>query len=156
MAHEGSLCLINSYSFQTPEAWTTEDEYRSLCYMRPLAIWAMQWALTRTNQPQPEPKPDVKEDGLFRYQAGFSRVANLLKVQEEEDSRSLLQIIFDYTCKRMLWKWLCFILLCFKDCNVVLRFGKVIFLWATWSRIGPICLIIRTILLWYMILHKRW
>ncbi|KAA8546212.1 hypothetical protein F0562_003049 [Nyssa sinensis] len=35
------------YSFQTPEGWNTDDEYRSLCYMRPLTIWAMQWALSK-------------------------------------------------------------------------------------------------------------
>ncbi|GJN39870.1 hypothetical protein PR202_gb29018 [Eleusine coracana subsp. coracana] len=33
------------YAFQTPEAWTAEGGYRSLHYMRPLAIWALQWAL---------------------------------------------------------------------------------------------------------------
>ncbi|RLM62313.1 non-lysosomal glucosylceramidase-like [Panicum miliaceum] len=34
------------YAFQTPEAWTEEGGYRSLHYMRPLSIWAMQWALS--------------------------------------------------------------------------------------------------------------
>lgn len=34
------------YWFQTPEGWTTDGHYRSLIYMRPLAIWAMQWALS--------------------------------------------------------------------------------------------------------------
>ncbi|KAE8781203.1 Non-lysosomal glucosylceramidase [Hordeum vulgare] len=34
------------YWFQTPEGWTTDGHYRSLVYMRPLAIWAMQWALS--------------------------------------------------------------------------------------------------------------
>ncbi len=33
------------YWFQTPEAWNSKGNYRSLAYMRPLAIWAMQWAL---------------------------------------------------------------------------------------------------------------
>ncbi|XP_051118072.1 uncharacterized protein LOC127242544 isoform X2 [Andrographis paniculata] len=33
------------YSFQTPEGWTTNGNFRSLIYMRPLAIWAMQRAL---------------------------------------------------------------------------------------------------------------
>uniref|UniRef100_A0A0D3HEN1 Non-lysosomal glucosylceramidase n=1 Tax=Oryza barthii TaxID=65489 RepID=A0A0D3HEN1_9ORYZ len=32
------------YWFQTPEGWTIDGHYRSLIYMRPLAIWAMQWA----------------------------------------------------------------------------------------------------------------
>ena len=35
------------YWFQTPEAWTIAGEHRSLAYMRPLAIWAMQWAWER-------------------------------------------------------------------------------------------------------------
>ncbi|KAL5990442.1 hypothetical protein ACLOJK_011342 [Asimina triloba] len=34
------------YWFQTPEGWTMDGHYRSLLYMRPLAIWAMQWALS--------------------------------------------------------------------------------------------------------------
>ncbi|XP_054803001.1 uncharacterized protein LOC129306418 isoform X1 [Prosopis cineraria] len=91
------------YSFQTPEAWTTKDEYRSLCYMRPLAIWAMQWALSRTKQMHYDGKSDEKENALSRYHDdGFSRVAHLLKVKEEPSPRSLFQVIFDYTCKRML------------------------------------------------------
>jgi non-lysosomal glucosylceramidase len=32
------------YWFQTPEAWNEDGDYRSLAYMRPLAIWAIQWA----------------------------------------------------------------------------------------------------------------
>lgn len=48
------------YWFQTPEAWTVDGHYRSLIYMRPLAIWAIQWALS-------SPKihfgaPDAKTD----------------------------------------------------------------------------------------------
>ncbi|KAG5024118.1 hypothetical protein JHK85_020460 [Glycine max] len=90
------------YSFQTPEAWTTKDEYRSLCYMRPLAIWAMQWELSRAKHIQHESKSDMKEkDMLSRYHDGFSKVARLLKVKEETDSRSLFQVIYDFTCKRM-------------------------------------------------------
>jgi non-lysosomal glucosylceramidase len=34
------------YSFQTPEGWTMDGHFRSLIYMRPLAIWGMQWALS--------------------------------------------------------------------------------------------------------------
>ncbi|CAK9141461.1 unnamed protein product [Ilex paraguariensis] len=34
------------YSFQTPEAWTIDGHFRSLLYMRPLAIWGMQCALS--------------------------------------------------------------------------------------------------------------
>jgi non-lysosomal glucosylceramidase len=35
------------YWFATPEAWNVVGDYRSLAYMRPLAIWAMQWAWER-------------------------------------------------------------------------------------------------------------
>ncbi|MEE8566999.1 MAG: glycoside hydrolase family 116 protein, partial [Anaerolineales bacterium] len=35
------------YWFQTPEAWDKNGNYRSLAYMRPLAIWAIQWAWER-------------------------------------------------------------------------------------------------------------
>ena len=31
--------------FQTPEAFVANGNFRSLAYMRPLSIWAMQWAL---------------------------------------------------------------------------------------------------------------
>ncbi len=32
------------YWFQTPEAWKVDGNYRAIAYMRPLAIWAMQFA----------------------------------------------------------------------------------------------------------------
>jgi non-lysosomal glucosylceramidase len=35
------------YWFQTPEAWKGDGNYRALAYMRPLAVWAMEWARTR-------------------------------------------------------------------------------------------------------------
>ncbi|XP_027330860.1 non-lysosomal glucosylceramidase isoform X2 [Abrus precatorius] len=89
------------YSFQTPEAWSTNDEYRSLCYMRPLAIWAMQWELSRAKHTPHERKSDIKEDILSRCHDGFLKVAHLLKVKEETASRSLFQVIYDFTCKRL-------------------------------------------------------
>jgi non-lysosomal glucosylceramidase len=39
------------YWFQTPEAWNEKGNYRSLAYMRPLAIWAIQWAWERKKVP---------------------------------------------------------------------------------------------------------
>ncbi|XP_050400246.1 non-lysosomal glucosylceramidase isoform X1 [Patella vulgata] len=33
--------------FQTPEAYTSTKGYRSLGYMRPLSVWAIQWAIER-------------------------------------------------------------------------------------------------------------
>ena len=41
--------LIDRYWFQTPEGWTVNGHFRSLAYMRPLAIWAMQHALNMRN-----------------------------------------------------------------------------------------------------------
>eukprot|EP00624_Nannochloropsis_granulata_P005837 evm.model.NODE_4170_length_6426_cov_20.221910.4 len=35
------------YWFATPEAWDSKGHFRSLGYMRPLCVWAMQWALTK-------------------------------------------------------------------------------------------------------------
>ncbi|CAK9147309.1 unnamed protein product [Ilex paraguariensis] len=89
------------YSFQTPEAWSMDDQYRSIGYMRPLAIWAMQWAFSQPQISRHEMEPEVKEDSLFRQHVGFSRVARLLKLPAEEGSRSLLQNIYSYTCKKM-------------------------------------------------------
>ncbi|PON61857.1 Beta-glucosidase GBA2-type [Parasponia andersonii] len=89
------------YSFQTPEAWNTDDEYRSLAYMRPLAIWAMQWAITIPKLYEPETEPEIDEVSLPKHHVGFSRVARLLKLPKEEAPRSFLQVVFDHTCKRL-------------------------------------------------------
>jgi non-lysosomal glucosylceramidase len=35
------------YMYQTPEAWDHQGKYRSIGYMRPLSIWAIQWAYDR-------------------------------------------------------------------------------------------------------------
>jgi len=46
------------YWFQTPEAWDRKGNYRAIAYMRPLAIWAMQWAWERSARPiQPGEMP---------------------------------------------------------------------------------------------------
>ena len=38
------------YQFATPEAWEQSGNYRSLGYMRPLAVWAIQYALEHGKQ----------------------------------------------------------------------------------------------------------
>ena len=38
------------YWFNLPEAWELPGYHRSLGYMRPLAIWAMQWAWERRKE----------------------------------------------------------------------------------------------------------
>ena len=35
------------FGFQKPEGWNTDEEYRSLGYLWKLAIWAMQWAVSK-------------------------------------------------------------------------------------------------------------
>jgi non-lysosomal glucosylceramidase len=46
--------------FMTPEAWTANRRYRSLAAMRPLAIWAIQWAWERhVEADMPDDVPDV-------------------------------------------------------------------------------------------------
>lgn len=71
--------------------------------MRPLAIWAMQWAL--------EPpklltviKSDVdtneSDDHEFdEDDGGFMKVANLLKIPEDT-SRSVISVLYDIICNK--------------------------------------------------------
>lgn len=49
------------YSFQTPEAWTIDGHFRSLIYMRPLAIWGMQWALSLPKAILDAPKINIMD-----------------------------------------------------------------------------------------------
>ncbi|XP_010437602.1 PREDICTED: non-lysosomal glucosylceramidase-like isoform X1 [Camelina sativa] len=92
-----------SCSFQTPEAWNMNDEYRSLCYMRPLAIWAIQWALTRTGSFEEEKQKLVEgkeeeSDLLLRQHKGFQDVARFVKIvptSNEHRTRSLLQDTYE-------------------------------------------------------------
>ena len=46
--------------FQTPEAIVANGNFRSLAYMRPLSIWAMQWALE--NRDKPDEMPATHDD----------------------------------------------------------------------------------------------
>ncbi|KAK4747682.1 hypothetical protein SAY87_014268 [Trapa incisa] len=89
-------------AFQTPESWNNEDQYRSLCYMRPLAIWAMQWALSNPKHRFEEPKYDEDEEIIFtRHHSRFSRVAHLLRLPDEDPPRSFIQAVYDCTCRRL-------------------------------------------------------
>ncbi|MQM01516.1 hypothetical protein Taro_034276 [Colocasia esculenta] len=88
------------YSFQTPEAWDTEDRYRSLSYMRPLAIWAMQWALSPPKLFKESMERDVQVEDLLEENMPFLRIASLLKLPEEVASRSVLQVLIDMACGR--------------------------------------------------------
>ncbi|KAG9458800.1 hypothetical protein H6P81_003308 [Aristolochia fimbriata] len=88
------------YSFQTPEAWNTDDQYRSLCYMRPLAIWAMQWALSPPELFKEERASSDRKRYHLDSQPGFTKVAQLLMLPEESTSTSLFQVIYDFMCRR--------------------------------------------------------
>ena len=70
--------------------------------MRPLAIWAMQWALTSPTITKPDMNFEgIKEDHLYAKQhEAFSRVANFLKLQKEEP-KGLVQLFYELTCKRL-------------------------------------------------------
>ncbi|CAM6099912.1 unnamed protein product [Calypogeia fissa] len=67
------------YWFQTPEAWTLDGSYRSLTYMRPLSIWAMQWALYPPRCVAEAPRIPSMERGPIHRHAGFSSLADHLK-----------------------------------------------------------------------------
>ncbi|CAN1334617.1 Non-lysosomal glucosylceramidase [Linum perenne] len=61
------------YGFQTPEGWTVDGHYRSLIYMRPLAIWGMQWALSLPKAILDAPKINIMERLLLSPSARFSQ-----------------------------------------------------------------------------------
>uniref|UniRef100_A0ACD6AEU1 Uncharacterized protein n=1 Tax=Avena sativa TaxID=4498 RepID=A0ACD6AEU1_AVESA len=90
------------YAFQTPEAWRPDGSggYRSLHYMRPLCIWAMQWALS-----PPELHKDLRvlpgsESAVASPAevalAGekFEKVASMLRLPEEEQHKGYLGAIY--------------------------------------------------------------
>lgn len=68
------------YSFQTPESWDSDGRYRSLAYMRPLAIWAMQWALAPPKHIREVPWPCMKSDGVYPHHIGLLKVAEALRL----------------------------------------------------------------------------
>ncbi|KAJ4744554.1 Non-lysosomal glucosylceramidase [Rhynchospora pubera] len=92
------------YSFQTPEAWNNKDEYRSLCYMRPLAIWAMQWALsppTLHKESETNHSTNEHDDSTESNEASFRSLAKLLQLAQDESRKSFLRVIYDIVRHRM-------------------------------------------------------
>lgn len=68
------------YWFQTPEAWTIDGYFRSLAYMRPLAIWAMQWALYPLKSISEAPRvPSMDRGSAIVTHDRFSNLANALR-----------------------------------------------------------------------------
>ncbi|CAO2200234.1 unnamed protein product [Urochloa humidicola] len=88
------------YAFQTPEAWTEDGGYRSLHYMRPLGIWAMQWALS-----PPKLHKDLRAAATAASeelpadaalgQAQFEKVASMLRLPEEQQPKGYLWAIYN-------------------------------------------------------------
>lgn len=91
------------YSFQTPEAWNNDDEYRSLCYMRPLAIWAIQWALS--NPKLHKQTADIPQDSFPKNQFSYARIAKLLHLPEDESPKSFLRVIYEIVRNRYRSWW---------------------------------------------------
>nr|CAB3481875.1 unnamed protein product [Digitaria exilis] len=87
------------YAFQTPEAWTEDGGYRSLHYMRPLGIWAMQWALSppelhkdlRAAAASEESSPGDAAIGKDK----FEKLASMLKLPEEKQPKGYLWAIYN-------------------------------------------------------------
>ncbi|KAI5068564.1 hypothetical protein GOP47_0016909 [Adiantum capillus-veneris] len=93
------------YWFQTPEAWTASGQFRSLAYMRPLAIWAMHWALHLPKKILQAPKvPSMdREVELHHHHVGFARVAEALRIvpaAQAENVSAFLQYLFECVCRR--------------------------------------------------------
>lgn len=69
--------------------------------MRPLAIWAMQWALSPPRLHKDESEADWSGEIQTPRQA-FSQIANFLKLPEEKASKSILRVIYDIA-REKLW-----------------------------------------------------
>ncbi|XBH93329.1 hypothetical protein VPH35_084272 [Triticum aestivum] len=95
-AHDASWSKDGfGYAFQTPEAWTAEGGYRGLHYMRPLSIWAMQWALSPPELHKdlgvgPVPSPGDASVGHDK----FDKVASMLRLPEEEQHKGFLRALY--------------------------------------------------------------
>ncbi|KAF0900799.1 hypothetical protein E2562_035296 [Oryza meyeriana var. granulata] len=86
------------YAFQTPESWTADGGYRALHYMRPLGVWAMQWALS-----PPELHKELRlaaaaaaspEDAALG-QEKFDKVASMLRLPEHQQHKGILRALYE-------------------------------------------------------------
>ena len=85
------------YWFQTPEGWTTDGHYRSLVYMRPLAIWAMQWALSPPKAILEAPKVNLMDRIHVSPQA--ARAASEMGIRKiAPDNRCIPSSTFQCEC----------------------------------------------------------
>ncbi|KAK1662861.1 hypothetical protein QYE76_051020 [Lolium multiflorum] len=85
------------YWFQTPEGWTTDGHYRSLIYIRPLAIWAMQCALSPPKAILEAPKVNMMD--IIHASAQAARAANKINVRKiAPDNRCIPISTFQCEC----------------------------------------------------------
>ncbi|BAF22739.1 Os08g0111200 [Oryza sativa Japonica Group] len=85
------------YAFQTPESWTADGGYRALHYMRPLGVWAMQWALSPPVLHKEHRVAAVAaspEDAALG-QEKFDKVASMLRLPEEQQHKGILRALYD-------------------------------------------------------------
>ncbi|KAI4972425.1 hypothetical protein ZWY2020_003350 [Hordeum vulgare] len=93
-AHDASWSKDGfGYAFQTPEAWTAEGGYRGLHYMRPLSIWAMQWALSPPELHK-DLGPVASPGDASVGQDKFEKVASMLRLAEEEHHKGFLRALY--------------------------------------------------------------
>ncbi|RZR72903.1 hypothetical protein BHM03_00018458 [Ensete ventricosum] len=70
--------------------------------MRPLAIWAMQWALAPPKLHKEELQADWKGKAQMPH-LEFSQIASFLKLPKEKESKSIVRVIYEIA-REKLWK----------------------------------------------------
>ena len=69
--------------FQTPEAIVANGNFRSLAYMRPLSIWAMQWALENKHKPSTTPAAHSDHSDTAVPSRDYSQCNGFCKVSSD-------------------------------------------------------------------------
>lgn len=67
--------------------------------MRPLAIWAMQWALSPPKLHKEQETDITENDAASQQNSSFSKVANFLQLPEDT-SKSFIHVVYEITCNR--------------------------------------------------------
>ncbi|XP_024524629.1 non-lysosomal glucosylceramidase isoform X2 [Selaginella moellendorffii] len=98
----------HGYAFQTPEAWDNDGKYRSLAYMRPLSIWAMQWALDPPEQLKQRSCSvevgDITAQEVEACNKSFAKLASQLKELSPPEAKAYSSVwiwMFDYIRSRV-------------------------------------------------------
>ena len=67
--------------------------------MRPLAIWAMQWALSDPKLHN-TPQTDIPQDSSPKTQISYARIAKLLQLPEDDSSKSFVRVVYEIIWNR--------------------------------------------------------